>query len=264
MLWFKHLVRSTSDPHMVESEMKWGSDGPHVFWRTLEILAAEEAFEKPLVMDFAALARWYPSLRKPRLRAVLEWWSERKVVEASSKTVRARIEASFNGDGTVTLFCSKLVRISDTYTRNRRTNLSECDKNVTPRRRSRSRKKNNIGPTLFTKGSDPAAWTPQSQIPKNGTEQDYLANMFHWMQSASTEYIQGLHADYPSINVRDQMNALYKWAKANPAKRRTALNQWIRKCFLKEERNVGLRKEAREDRDSKKTETSVYHPRPVK
>jgi len=127
MLWFKHLVNSTSDPDLMESETRFRANGPYVFWRTVEILAREDALKGPLVMDFATFARWYPSVSKPTLRKILEFFNEVR----RKKDGFPRITSSFLGD-TVSIFCDKLADLSSNYTKKVRTKDGHSTDNVCP------------------------------------------------------------------------------------------------------------------------------------
>ena len=105
MKWFKHLVQSTSDPDLMESESLFKTDGPYVFWRTLEILARENVLKDKFIMDFDAFSMWYPSISKRRLRNVLEFFSQKK-----------RFFISFY-EKKIIIFCDKLSTISSNYTK---------------------------------------------------------------------------------------------------------------------------------------------------
>ena len=103
MKWFKHLVNSTSDPHLMESETKFKTAGPYVFWRVLEILSREDALDNPLVMDFKTFKLWFPSVSAKKLIEILRYFSDKK-------RITGKIE-----DGIISIHCHKLLDISSDY-----------------------------------------------------------------------------------------------------------------------------------------------------
>ena len=105
MNWFKHLVTSTSDPDIMESEVKFKTAGPYVFWRVLEILAREDALDKPLVMDFKAFKMWFPSVSCNKLKEILRYFSSKKRINGSIV------------ENIITIHCCKLSDISSNYTK---------------------------------------------------------------------------------------------------------------------------------------------------
>ena len=105
MKWFKHLVQSTSDPDLMEAELKYKSNGTYVFWRTLEILAREDALTEPLIMNFKVFKQWFPAIRTPKLKEILKYYDDKK-----------RITCKYVGDS-VHIYCKKLSTISSNYTK---------------------------------------------------------------------------------------------------------------------------------------------------
>jgi len=103
MKWFKHLVGSTSDPDLMESETLFKSDGTYVFWRVLEILSREDVFQEPLVINFATFHLWFPAISKKKLIKVLDFFNKKK-----------RILYHFE-DENISIFCDKLLVISSDY-----------------------------------------------------------------------------------------------------------------------------------------------------
>ena len=125
MKWFKHLVRSTSDPDILESEMKFGATGPYVFWRTIEILANEDAVDTPLTINKKVFKCFFPAISQAKLSKVLHFFNEK----LSKFEQIPRISYSDFGENIV-VFCHKLSLISDTYTKKVRTKVEPCAKNV--------------------------------------------------------------------------------------------------------------------------------------
>jgi len=103
MKWFKHLVRSKSDPHILESEVKFKAQGPYVFWRMLEILSDENAVDKPLIMNFKVFKMWFPSVTRHKLVTILIFFRDKNRI--IFKLVDENIE----------LYCNKLSTISSDY-----------------------------------------------------------------------------------------------------------------------------------------------------
>jgi len=116
MNWFKHLVHSTSDPDLMESETRFKCAGPYVFWRTLEILAREDALKEPLIVDFDTFKLWYPSVSKRKLKEILEYFNTKRT---NVKKI-PRITCSFD-EIYITIYCEKLSDISSNYTKKKRT-----------------------------------------------------------------------------------------------------------------------------------------------
>ena len=76
MKWFKHISQSKSDPDIIGAEMKFGGDGPHVFFRALEILACENSHEISMPKD-VFYAYFFRPYRK-KVRQILTWFSEKQ------------------------------------------------------------------------------------------------------------------------------------------------------------------------------------------
>jgi len=112
---------------MMESEIKFGTAGPYVFWRTLEILAREDAIEEPLVVNFKVFKAWFPSTSAPKLLKVLSYFDH-----------KLRISCSKDGDD-IKIFCDKLALISDTYTKYIRRNVEATAKNSCARRKKKKK-----------------------------------------------------------------------------------------------------------------------------
>jgi len=105
MKWFKHLVNSTSDPNLMEAELKFKANGTYVFWRVLEILAREDILVKPLIMNFKVFKSWFPAISSKKLKDILQFFCDKK-----------RISVEYiNGD--IKIFCKKLSVISSNYTK---------------------------------------------------------------------------------------------------------------------------------------------------
>lgn len=103
MKWFKHLTKSKSDPDIQESEIRFKSQGPYVFWRMLEIMSAEDATDKPLIMNFEVFRNWFPSVTRPKLMKILSYFQH-----------KSRIKWKLNEDD-IEIFCFKLSDISSDY-----------------------------------------------------------------------------------------------------------------------------------------------------
>ena len=129
MKWFKHLSASFHDPDIMESELQFGAKGPHIFWRTLEILSAEDAVDKPLAVNFKVFKQWIPSCKPSTIKLVLDWYALRK-----------RLQISYQEES-ITIFCPKLSDISSDYSRKVRSHSGVTLENIPPRLRSRSRRK---------------------------------------------------------------------------------------------------------------------------
>lgn len=129
MNWFKHLVHSTSDPDLMESETKFKCAGPYVFWRTIEILAREDILKEsePLVMDFKTFSLWYPSVSKNKLKEILTFFGTKR----TNFDKVPRIICSFF-EKNISIYCDKLSTISSDYTRKVRSMSGQWQKNVQP------------------------------------------------------------------------------------------------------------------------------------
>ncbi len=103
MKWFKHLANSTSDPDLMESEVRFKSAGPYVFWRVVEILAREDALDGPLIMNFKVFRSWFPSVSVNKLREILQYFGEKE-----------RITGKRDGENII-IHCPKLLEISSGY-----------------------------------------------------------------------------------------------------------------------------------------------------
>jgi hypothetical protein len=116
MKWFKHLTRSKSDPDIMESELKFKSNGPYVFWRLLEILGDENAINTPLIINFKVFKMWFPSITVRKLVEVLTYFQHKSRI--IFKLVDEEIQIS----------CIKLGDISSDYVdKVRRTSKQSSD-----------------------------------------------------------------------------------------------------------------------------------------
>ena len=113
MKWFKHLANSTSDGDLVTAIMEFGPAGYYVFFNTLETLSREDAIEEPLDMNFKAFKMWFPGISGPKLKLILNYFSSRD-----------RFQLSYTSNR-ISISCQKLTAISDTYTKNVRSNLKK-------------------------------------------------------------------------------------------------------------------------------------------
>jgi hypothetical protein len=118
MKWFKHLVNSTSDPDLMEAELKFKANGTYVFWRLLEILSREDALDKPLIINFTVFRNWFPSISKQNLIKILSFFDQ-----------KSRITYSLLGEN-ISVYCNKLSIISSEYTNKVRRVSGECPESV--------------------------------------------------------------------------------------------------------------------------------------
>lgn len=116
MKWFKHLTRSKSDPDIQESEIKFKTQGPYVFWRLLEIMGDEDATDKPLKMNFIVFRNWFPSVTRPKLEKILSYFQH-----------KLRIKWKLNGDD-IEIFCFKFSTISSDYSAKVRSKSEQASK----------------------------------------------------------------------------------------------------------------------------------------
>jgi len=73
--WFKHISQSKSDPDIIEAEMKFGGDGPHVFWRALEILGCENSAS--IKMNKAVFYAYFYRPYRKKVCQILTFFSEK-------------------------------------------------------------------------------------------------------------------------------------------------------------------------------------------
>ncbi|MCK5608370.1 hypothetical protein KAR91_41190 [Candidatus Pacearchaeota archaeon] len=118
MKWFKHLTTSKSNKDIMESEVKFKSQGPYVFWRVLEILASENAIDKPLKMNFKVFKMWFPSVTCNKLNIILTFFQHKN---------RIIFKVS---DEEIIISCPKLTEISSDYNSKVRSNLKVKSKRV--------------------------------------------------------------------------------------------------------------------------------------
>lgn len=118
MNWFKHLVASTSDPDIMESEVLFKTKGPYVFWRVLELLAREDAIDEPITLHKRVFGAFFPSLSWRSLCIVMQFWCNKKRITWSQS------------ENSVTIHCKKLADISSEYAKKRRTNAGQTPDNV--------------------------------------------------------------------------------------------------------------------------------------
>jgi len=117
--WFKHLVASTGDPDLMESEVRFKADGPYVFWRAVEIMAREDAHCKPLTINRRVFEMYFPSVSAKRLRTILSYFQDKK-----------RFTVRYSEENLV-IFCDKLSTISAPYAAKVATQLKLATKPVT-------------------------------------------------------------------------------------------------------------------------------------
>ena len=110
MKWFQHLCDSAHDPDIAEAEIRFGSDGYMVFYRTLEIMGREFKIHNPGHNCFAwAFFRKNFRISAKKLTKILSFFD--KV---------GRIKSSFEEDDGITmirLYCPKLKELTDRYTK---------------------------------------------------------------------------------------------------------------------------------------------------
>lgn len=109
MKWFKHMVDSRNDPDLIDSFALFKSDGPYVFWTTIETMAREFDINNPGVNNFSIkfLTSCY-SLRRDRVLLVLDFFHRRKRI----------LVKLYKSDSLemIRLNCSKLRELADEYT----------------------------------------------------------------------------------------------------------------------------------------------------
>jgi len=103
MKWFKHWSTSTSDPDLMESEVRFKAAGPYVFWRTLEVLSKEDATENALNINFKVFKTFFPSTSANKLKEILEYFDK-----------KSRIFVNYE-DENILIFCNKLAVLSSDY-----------------------------------------------------------------------------------------------------------------------------------------------------
>lgn len=120
MKWFKHLTRSKSDPDIMESELLFKAQGPYVFWRLLEILADEDAIEKPLIMNLKVFKMWFPSVTFTKMIMILTYFRDKNRI----------LFKIF--DDKIKISCCKFTDISSDYAAKVRREFEACSKRVRP------------------------------------------------------------------------------------------------------------------------------------
>jgi len=112
--WFKHLAESYRDPDFANVEVEFGTAGPYVFWRVLEVLAMEDAVDKKLVMPWRTFANFFPAVKPFKLRKILQAFSDH-----SRFILRTFPECSGNVPGMnqeqIEIICPKFDDISSDY-----------------------------------------------------------------------------------------------------------------------------------------------------
>ena len=110
MKWFKHLCDSGDDPDIDGAAILFGSDGPWVFFRTLEIMAREFDYQNPGQNSFLwAFYRKKFRISARKLRKILNFFDKKQ-----------RIFCRFYSEGPVEMIelnCPKLRELSDEHTR---------------------------------------------------------------------------------------------------------------------------------------------------
>jgi len=110
MKWFKHISDSGDDPDIDDSFSLFKSDGPYVFWRTLEVMSREFDISNPGINTFTIdFFSGKFRLRWDRVLLVLQFFNQRE---------RIKIDLS-NGDefDYITLNCPKLKKLCDDWTK---------------------------------------------------------------------------------------------------------------------------------------------------
>ena len=110
MKWFKHISVSGDDPDLDDSFSLFKSDGPYVFWRTLEIMSQEFDVDNPAINTFTIdFFSGKFRLRWDRVLLVLQFFNKRE---------RILIDLS-NGDefDYIRLNCPKLRDLCDDWTK---------------------------------------------------------------------------------------------------------------------------------------------------
>ena len=117
MKWYKHLVDSGDDPDIDGSAIRFGSDGPWVFFRTLEIMSREFDITKP----GENLFEWAFYLKKFRISAR----KLREILNFFDKKGRIKCRyTQIDGIDHISLKCPKLKYLCDEYTRKRLSKMS--------------------------------------------------------------------------------------------------------------------------------------------
>jgi len=140
MKWFKHLSATHSDPDFMEAEMIFGTAGPYVFWRTLEILAKEDAVEEPLEINKKVFRRYFPGIKSGTLWKVLGYYSDKR-----------RINIVHKAEEYITIFCPKLCDISSDYSSKVRRDSESTEVKYPPQKKKENKKKKekeNIPPII--------------------------------------------------------------------------------------------------------------------
>ncbi len=130
MKWFKHLVGSTSDPDLMEAETLYKANGTYVFFRTLEILAREDVFKAPLIMNFDAFRLWFPAISKRKLIEILQFFDKKN-----------RFSFQLLGKN-ISIYCDKLSTISSDYAVKIQNFPKKIQKNTVTEVRSKKENKN--------------------------------------------------------------------------------------------------------------------------
>lgn len=169
MKWFKHLVGSTSDPDLMEAELKYKANGTYVFWRVLEILAREDVLTDPLIMNFKVFKSWFPVLSSKKLKEIIQFFCDKE-----------RMAVEYINDD-IKIFCNKLSVISSNYTKkvqreNEQPAVSEQPQEVEVRSKIKKENKNKDKNKTIKKFTPPTLEEVEQYI----KEEKYDIDAFKW------------------------------------------------------------------------------------
>ena len=204
MNWFKHFVNSTSDPDLMESETKFKTAGPYVFWRTLEILSRENALKEPLVMDFSTFKMWFPSISKPKLKEILIFFTKKR----TNFDKIPRITCSWF-EKSISIHCEKLSSISSDYIKKIQSKNGQCPKKSDPieeeiRRRNKKKEKDSINNKDFNEFWE--KYHSVTGLPKTDKEQ----SIKKYKRLTKTEREKALNSIEQYYNSLKNNNCIYK------------------------------------------------------
>jgi hypothetical protein len=125
--WIKHMTRSTSDPDLGDSFMRFQAWGPYVFWKILEIIGSEFNPHDPGVIDVSV--EWLETqlqMKSKKFLPILAFFAERPLKKNRPK--RFLIHEYLDGENKmIRITCPGFVDLTDDYTRKVLKQMGEGD-----------------------------------------------------------------------------------------------------------------------------------------
>ena len=119
--------------------MEFGTAGPYVFWRTLEILATEDAIEYPFVCSWRVFCSWFPSISRKKLATILNHFADHS---------RFTLDLDSNQ---ISIFSTKLTELSSDYAHKVLRVSEDCPSNIPPKIKIKKEIKKEKPPTPLVK-----------------------------------------------------------------------------------------------------------------